>query len=513
MITGRNLWELIEARAAESGDAEMAIDEDGRQLTFAGYRDWCERAAAGFQDLGLGEGDVVSWQLPTWFESMVLVGALARLGVTQNPIIPIYREREVGFVTRQAGSKLLVVPSLFRGFDHAAMARTVADGVDGLEVLVCDQQLPEGDPSTSPPPPSTPDDPADLPVRWLFYTSGTTADPKGAKHTDASIAAIAEGMGDRYRASPEDRGALVFPFTHIGGITWLFTSLQFGNVNLFVETFDPATTVPYLAANGVTMAGAGTPFHMVYLAAQRAAGPEPIFPKVRLFPGGGAPKPPTLHQEMKDEMGGVGICSGYGLTEAPILVLVDVDDPDDVKSATEGKPMPGVRLKLVKLDGSVAGPGEEGEIRAKAPQMMRGYLDAALDEEAFDEDGWFRTGDLGEQDAEGNLIITGRLKDIIIRNMENISAKEVEDLLFEHPQVGDVAVVGLPDDRTGERVLAVVVTAEGQEPISFETMKEHLLGKGLRKQALPEQLEFLDILPRNPTGKVVKYELRDQYAD
>ncbi|MET0882086.1 MAG: AMP-binding protein, partial [Acidimicrobiales bacterium] len=288
---------------------------------------------------------------------------------------------------------------------------------------------------------------------------------------------------------------------------------QFGTVNLFVETFDPATTVPYLAANGVTMAGAGTPFHMVYLAAQRAAGPEPIFPDVRLFPGGGAPKPPTLHQEMKDEMGGVGICSGYGLTEAPILVLVDVDDPDPVKAETEGKPMPGVELKLVKLDGTVAGPDEEGEIRAKAPQMMRGYLDSSLDADAFDEDGWFRTGDLGQQDAEGNLIITGRLKDIIIRNMENISAKEVEDLLFEHHQVGDVAVIGLPDERTGERVVAIVVAAEGQDPISFETMKEHLLAKGLRKPALPEQLEFMDVLPRNPTGKVVKYELRDQFAD
>ena len=175
--------------------------------------------------------------------------------------------------------------------------------------------------------------------------------------------------------------------------------------------------------------------------------------------------------------------------------------------------MPGVELKLVKLDGTVAGPDEEGEIRAKAPQMMRGYLDSSLDADAFDEDGWFRTGDLGEQDAEGNLIITGRLKDIIIRNMENISAKEVEDLLFEHPQVGDVAVIGLPDERTGERVVAIVVTAEGQDPISFETMKEHLLAKGLRKQALPEQLEFMDVLPRNPTGKVVKYELRDQFAD
>ena len=318
-------------------------------------------------------------------------------------------------------------------------------------------------------------------------------------------------MGERYKITPEDRGAMVFPFTHIGGITWLFCSLQFGNVNLFLEAFDPATTVPFLGANGVTLAGAGTPFHMVYLAAQKAAGDTPIFPNVRCFPGGGAAKPPTLHYEMKEAFGGSGILSGYRLTEAPILVLVADDDTDEVKAQTEGKPMPGVELKLVKLDGSIAGPNEEGEIRAKAPQMMRGYLDSSLDEEAFDEDGWFRTGDLGQQDEEGNLIITGRLKDIIIRNMENISAKEVEDLLFEHPQVADVAVIGLPDDKTGERVAAVVVT-EGDEPISFEEMKEHLVAKGLRKQALPEQLEFLDVLPRNPTGKVVKYELRDQFA-
>ncbi len=509
MITGRNLTELIDARAAATPDALMVLDEEGRELTFAGYRDATERAAAGFAGLGIGEGDVVSWQLPTWIESMVLVGALARLGAVQNPIIPIYREREVGFVTRQAGSRLLVVPSLYRGFDFEAMARGIAEGVDGLEVLVVDKDLPEGDPASLASPPPVPDDP---PVRWLFYTSGTTADPKGARHTDASIAAIAEGMGERYRCTEADRGALVFPFTHIGGITWLFTSLQFGCVNLSVEAFDPATTIPFLAANGVTMAGAGTPFHLAYLGAQRAAGPEPIFPEVRLFPGGGAAKPPTLHYEVKEELGGVGICSGYGLTEAPILVLVDVDDPDEVKARTEGRPMKGVDLKLVKLDGTVAGPGEEGEIRAKAPQLMKGYLDEALNEEAFDEEGYFRTGDLGTQDADGNLIITGRLKDIIIRNMENISAKEVEDLLFTHPKVGDVAVVGLPDDRTGERVCAVVVTAEGQDPLTFEEMTEHLLAAGLRKQALPEQLEFLAVLPRNPTGKVVKYELRDQFG-
>jgi len=517
MIEGRNLWELIERRAAESPDGEMAVDEEGRTLTFGEYLDQVERVAAGLAAHGIGEDDVVSWQLPTWFESTVLVAALSRLGAIQNPILPIYRSREVGFVTGQAGTKLLIVPGTFGGFDFAAMAAELAAGSEGLDVMVVDRSgdhdLPEGDPSDLPAAAEPPDDPADLPVRWLFYTSGTTADPKGAKHTDASVAAIAKGMGERYRAVPEDRGAMVFPFTHIGGITWLFTSLQFGSVNLFVEAFNPATTVPFLAANGVTLAGAGTPFHMVYLAAQRQQPDTPLFPDVRGFPGGGAPKPPQLHYDLMAEMGGVGILSGYGLTEAPILTLVDVDDSDEAKADTEGRAMPGVDLRLVSMtDGSICGPGEEGEIRAKAPQLMQGYLDASLDAAAFDDDGYFRSGDLGVLDEDGNLTITGRVKDIIIRNMENISAKEVEDLLYTHDQVGDVAVIGLPSERTGEMVCAVVATAEGAEPITFEAMVDHLSDLGLRKQALPERLEIVDAVPRNPTGKIVKYELVERFS-
>ena len=175
-------------------------------------------------------------------------------------------------------------------------------------------------------------------------------------------------------------------------------------------------------------------------------------------------------------------------------------------------PVEGAQLRLVTLDGKEAGIGEEGEIRAKGPQVTVGYLDPSLDAAAFDEDGWFRTGDLGRFDEAGNLTITGRLKDVIIRKGENISAKEVEDLLFTHPQVADVAVVGLADDERGERVCAVVVTAPGEADITFEEMGRHLLDAGLITRKLPEQLEVVDALPRNPSGKIVKFELRDRFA-
>ncbi len=507
-----SLWGLVEARAAATPGGVLAREDTGDVLTFTAYRDACLRAAAGLHDRWeVASGTAVSWELPTWNESLVLVGALARLGARQNPLIPIYRDREVGFITDQSGASLLVVPPVYRGFDFEAMARGIAARRPGLQVLVADRSLPDGDPGSLPAAEPAPRRAADAPVRWLFYTSGTTADPKGAPHTDLSVTASALAMAECLDIRADDVSALVFPFTHIGGIGWLIASLLTGCTLLTTETFDPAATPAFLAANQVTLAGSGTPFHLAYLAAQRAGPSGPLFPAIRSYPGGGAPKPPQLHYDLKEEIGGVGIVSGYGLTEAPIVVMAGTGDPDDKLAATEGRPTPGVELIVVALDGRRAGPGQEGEIRLKGPQVIRGYLDPSLDAEAFDEDGYFRTGDLGVVDADGYVAITGRLKDVIIRNGENISAKEVEDLLYSHPSVADVAVIGLPDPKTGERACAVVAVSEGAT-FDVATMAAYLREQGLRIQAVPEQLELVDAVPRNPAGKILKHALRERYA-
>ena len=510
MLDSASLWELVSNRAAATPDAQMAVDERGETMTFGQLLERSERVAAGLAEMGVGEGTVVSWQLPTWIESMVLVAALARLQAVQNPILHIYREREVGFIIREAGSALLLVPSTFRGFDFEAMALGLAEGTE-TQVLVVDRALPQGDPATLPPPPQ-PTTPEDAPVRWLFYTSGTTADPKGAQHTDHTVIVTARGMCERLELMADDRNALAFPFTHIGGIIWMLSGLLEGFANILMEAFDPTGTPEVLQREGVTLAGSGTPFHMAYLAAQRKDPDKPLFPDVRAFPGGGAPKPPQLHHDIKHELGGIGIASGYGLTEAPILTMSSIHDDDETLAGTEGSAMPGVQLRTVRLDGVPAGPGEEGEIRAKAPQMMRGYLDSSLDADAFDDEGWFRTGDLGRIDDRGNVTITGRLKDVIIRKGENISAKEVEDVLFGHPAVADVAVIGLPDPEVGERCCAVIAMKEGADPPSFQDLQSFLGDKGLIKQKWPERVEFVGSLPRSPAGKVLKRDLRDQYA-
>ena len=507
VIRAEDLWSLIERRAEATPEALFAVDDEDRRLSFAAYRDAALRAAAGLFARGVGEGTRVSWQLPTRLESLVLAGALARLGAVQNPILPIHRAREVGFATRQTGARLLIVPREFRGFDHAALAAGVAASQPGLEVLVVDPQLPEADPAALPPAPPPAAGPP--PLRWIFYTSGTTAEPKGALHTDRTILVAFTAMAERLEVREDDRVALVFPFTHIGGIGWLAIALATGCSLIAVPVFDPEKSIEVLARHGVTQATAGTAFHQAYLAAQRRHGPEPIFPRVRAFPGGGAPKPPQLHRDLVREMGGAGIVAGYGLTECPVLAMGSPRDPDEKLAHTEGRANPPeTEIRVVQADGTPAGSGEEGEIRARGPQLFLGYLDASLDAEAFDAEGFFRTGDLGHLDADGHVVVTGRLKDVIVRKGENISAREIEDLLHAHPKVAEAAVVGLPDRASGERACAVVACRDALDPLGFDEMVAFLEAQGLARQKIPEQLEQLPALPRNPTGKVLKHELR-----
>ena len=317
------------------------------------------------------------------------------------------------------------------------------------------------------------------------------------------------------RCDGRDRVAVVFPITHVGGLVWMFNTMETGAELLLVEIFSPEASPGFLASHGVTVAAAGTVFWQAYLAAQRRQPDRPLFPEVRVFAGGGAPKPPHIHFELVAEMGAPAI-AGWGLTESPINTMMELDDADEKKASTEGKACPGVELRAITVDGALAAPGEEGELQVHGAQVCLGYLDSSLDAEGFTDDHsdgkrWFRTGDLGVIDGEGFVTITGRLKDVIIRKGENISAKEIEDLLFAHPKVVDVAVIGLPDPASGERACAVVVSAEG-EPFTFLEMTEHLRAADLIAQKLPEQLELVDALPRNASGKVLKRDLRKQFA-
>ena len=511
MLEAKTLWSLIEKRADTTPDALVMIDETDREVTFAGLREEAERIAAGLHARGLGPGDAVSWVLPSRIDTVLLVCALARLSIVQNPCLPIYRERELSFVTRQTGARLLAHPGEFRGVDYRALGQALKESQPDLELLDLSEGLPQGDPGTLPDPPAE-TAPEAAPVRWVFYTSGTTSDPKGARHTDATLHAKSLGMANVLDLKEDDRIALVFPMAHIGGIGWLFSTLMSGAGMVMIEIFAPEETIPILARHGVTQATAGTVFHQAYLEHQRRDPSTPLFPRIRAFPGGAAPKPPQLHYDLVKEMGGVGIVSGYGLTECPIIAMNTTRCAPEKLAHTEGRVNPPeAQMRVVTLEGEEAGPGVEGEIRAFGPQLFKGYVDESLNEAAFDERGFFRTGDLGYLDDEGYVVITGRLKDVIIRKGENISAQEIEDLLYQHPKIADVAVIGLPDPASGERVCAVVQCAEG-ETLEFEEMVSFLLERELMKQKLPEQLELIGEIPRNPAGKILKKDLRALYG-
>ncbi|AWI29655.1 cyclohexanecarboxylate-CoA ligase [Streptomyces sp. ICN441] len=487
----RTLWELIDRRARLTPGRTVLI-QDERRLTFGELREACERVAAGLYARGVRPGTVVAWQLPTRIETVLLTGALARLGAVQSPVIPFYRDREVGFALGACAAGFFAVPGVWRGFDHTAMAGRI--GARG--VFDAYRDLPDGDPSTLPPPPAD-----GTAVRWIYWTSGTTSDPKGVLHTDRSLIAGGSCLAHALRLTPDDVGSIAFPFAHIGGADYLVMLLLYGFPAVLFETFALPEALGTYRRHQVTTAGGSTAFYSMLLAEQRRQPGEPVVPTLRLLAGGGAPKPPELYHAVVREMG-VQLTHGYGMTEAPMITMGSPDDRPEDLATTEGRPPEGMEIRIV-----------DGEVRLRGEAVCRGYLDPGQTAAAFDADGFLITGDLGHLTGSGHLVLTGRRKDVIIRKGENISAREIEDLLHELPGVGEAAVIGLPDAERGERVCAVVEQPDGARPLTLHEVAAHLRSAGLAVHKIPEQLEVVDSLPRNDTlRKVLKYKLRERFT-
>ncbi|MBM7172078.1 AMP-binding protein [Streptomyces sp. G44] len=505
----RTLWELVERRAARTPDApvliQAAADPAGdRTLTFGALRERAERVAAGLYGMGVRPGTVVAWQLPTRVETALLSFALARLGAVQSPVIPFHREREVGFALRASEAEFFAVPGVWRGFDHARMARRL--GAKG--VFEAYEDLPDADPAVLPPPPAE-----GTSVRWIYWTSGTTSDPKGVLHTDRSLLAGGSCLAHALRPTASDIGSMAFPYAHVAGPDYTVMLLLYGFPAIMFEHFALPDALDGYRRHGVTVAGGSTAFYSMFLAEQRKLPPgEKLIPTLRLLAGGGAPKPPEIYHAVVREMG-CRLTHGYGMTEVPMITMGDPDDTAENLATTEGRPPAGMEIRVTGADGEVLPPGTDGEIRLRGEAVCQGYLDPAQNATAFDTDGFLITGDLGHLTPGGHLVLTGRAKDVIIRKGENISAKEIEDLLHRHPAVGDAAVVGLPDPERGELVCAVVEQRPGTPVLTLDAVTAYLRGEGLATYKLPERLEVVEALPRNETlRKVLKYRLRERFS-
>jgi acyl-CoA synthetase (AMP-forming)/AMP-acid ligase II len=504
-------WGLVAKRADLSGDQLFIKDEWGRETTFGQFASWAIDVAERLYSWGIEPGTRVAWQLPSWSETLVLMAALCRLDAIQVPLLPVYRLREVSHIAKTTSPMYFIGTYEWRGIQFRDLITDVIrESHLDLRCVWLDEKhvVPWGGQGLgSEPLPSFDQDPNRL--RWIYHTSGTSSFPKGVCHSERSVLASSRGWVLAGGITANDVTSLVFPIAHIGGANLLQASLLVGCSMVVVEHFDE-TSIEFMAESRVTLPGAGQAFFLKYLEIEKDRPGGPLFPHVRAFPTGGAPKNPGIHYELKKELG-AGLLPSYGMTECPIISTCDPLESDEKVATTDGKPNLGIQIRIVDEDGQEVTGGAAGQITVKGAQLFMGYVQEELESEAFDTDGYFRTGDLGSLDDQGFLSVVGRLKDIIIRKGENISAKEVEDLLFEHPAVRDVAVIGLEDPSVGERACAVIVLQPGYVEVPIEALKEHLNASGLMAQKLPELWVASDALPRNDQGKPLKAQLRKRY--
>ncbi|BCQ11188.1 cyclohexanecarboxylate-CoA ligase [Mycobacterium heckeshornense] len=454
----------------------------------------------------LPTGSVVSFMLPNWHEAVVIYLAATLAGMVVNPILPSLRDRELRFILTDADSRMVFVPSRFGRHDYASMlSRVLAELDTRPEVVVL-----RGDPGghtgyrslieERPPAHEWPAVDADA-VRMMLYTSGTTGRPKGVLHSHNSLHALICQIREHWLVEPGDRFLVPSPIAHIGGSIYAFECpLLLGTAAVLMDRWDADVAVGLMRAERCTHVAGATPFLEQLLDAARRAGTR--LPDLKLFVCGGASVPPSLIRSAAGYFERAVVTRVYGSTEVPVTTIGAPNDPDRAAD-TDGR-LGFAEVKIAARDGASTG---DGEILARAPQMLVGYLHPEDEVDSFDADGYFRTGDLGRWVDDEYLIVTGRAKDVIIRKGENISPKEIEDILIGHPGVAEIAIVGLPDASTGERACAVIVPATVPAP-DVASVRDFLQAHGVAKFKAPEQVVIWTALPKNDAGKVLKHQIK-----
>jgi len=504
----------VARRFCREAPDHLLLIEGERRLTRRDVWDAASRLAAFFLSRGLGPGDVVSFQLPNWIEAAVIALAVRRCGLVLNPIPPIYRESEVGYILQDCRAKLVFVPQVFRKHDHQRMLAGLraelpllrdvvvvrGDGTDGLAWEQALSLEPARDAALPP------IDPAAAMV--VMYTSGTTGRPKGVLHNHYTFDYRVRSMVETWSIAPSDVVFMPSPVTHITGAYWAFDiPWVSGATSVLMDVWSPDEAIDCIERNRCTVTGGATPFlrQLLDTAVRRPA----AMASLRIFFCGGTTVSADLIREAAARYPDCLSFRAYGSTEMPTTTLGIRDRAQaDLGADTDGEVVPPTEVKIVDASsGATVADGEEGEILVRGPEQLVGYVHPEDNDGAFDEDGYFRMGDLGRRVHGRYLVITGRKKDIIIRSGENISPKEVEDVLASHAAVADVAIVAMPSRETGEKGCAFVVLRPGQT-IDLPDIRGFLERAGLARQKCPEHLVIIEELPRVPSGKVSKDMLR-----
>jgi acyl-CoA synthetase (AMP-forming)/AMP-acid ligase II len=522
---GKTLWQCAVAYADAQPDKVLVI-EGGRQQTVREVVDAAAELAAGLHRLGLRAGDVVSYQLPNWAEVVTLNLAACLAGLVCNPIVPIYREAEVRYILRDSRSKLFFVPAAFRGFDYVAMGRALRPELpEMLDIVMVRGEAASVDGRTDAvrrlediaalgrghawtPPAADPNA-----VKLVLYTSGTTGNPKGVLHTHNTLMSEERAAADYWRVTERDVVLMPSPVSHITGYLYALEMPFVARCStVLMERWDAVEAARLTRLHHASLTVGATPFlsELVQLVDETGAASPKLLPSLRLFASGGAPVPPEIVRRARRSMPQCEVFRVYGSSESPTvsLGLRPGDDPE-LGAITDGR----IVNNAVKLGNDfgpdAVAPGDEGEVTVRGPELMVGYTQWAQTGEAFDDEGWFHTGDLGFITHGDFLTISGRKKDLIIRGGENISAKEIEDVLHAHRGIRDAAIVAMPHERLGEGVCAFIV-AEAGHMVDVSTVAAVLAAAGLAKQKYPERVELVEALPRTASGKVQKNLLRER---
>ncbi len=491
--TRETIGGLLARGLAAAPDVEFRIHSSTRPWTGT-FRDVelvARRLAGGLRARGVGPGDVVVFQLPNWREAAAVFWASAFLGAVVVPVVHFYGRKELGYILETVKPRVFVGPERFGRLEHQddLFADVPIVGVVGrdFEDLLADEPF-EGVLETDPASPCL-----------IAFTSGTTRDPKGVVHSHQTLGHETRQLAGLY---PPDRGKQLTaaPVGHFIGMVnaFLIPVLDGTAVNL-ADVWDPGQALRLMESDGLTVGGGAT-YYVTSLLDHPDFTPGHL--KYMKYAGLGGSSVPSAVTTRLEELG-ITVFRSYGSTEHPSITGSRHTAPVGKRLHTDGDVLPGVEIKLA----------EDGEILSRGPELCLGYTDPALTEAAFDEDGWYRTGDIGVLDADGYLTITDRKSDIIIRGGENVSALEVEEMLLGMPGVAEAAVVAAPDARLGEHAAAFVRARPGRTAPTLEEMRAHLEGVGLARQKWPEELHEVADFPRTASGKVQKFVLRRGLQD
>ncbi len=521
----RTINDDLDACAAACPDklALTAVRQDTgetRRFTYRQVATLSDRIAVGLSRLGVGRNDVVAMQLPNWWQFNLLYLACSRLGAVLNPLMPIFRERELNFMLRHGEAKILVVPRQFRNFDHEGMARSLQPQLPSLtRVIVVDGggaddfdallTHPEWEKEPDAPRILAANRPGPDDITQLIYTSGTTGEPKGVMHSANTLMANIIPYAERLKLGKDDVVLMASPMAHQTGFMYgLMMPIMLRASVVLQDVWDPAKATDLIRQEGVTFTMASTPFLTDLTRAVSETGKG--VPSLKTFLCAGAPIPGPLVEQARSTLG-AKIVSAWGMTENGAVTLIKPDDEDILAFTTDGCALPGVEVKVIDAEGKTVPSGQIGRLVVRACSNFGGYLKRPQ-WNGMDTDGWFDTGDLAHMDANGYIRISGRSKDVIIRGGENIPVVEVEALLYRHPAVAQVAIVAYPDERLGERACAVIVPKAGQT-IDFAAMTEFLKLQKLAVQYIPERVIVRDAMPATPSGKIQKFRLREMLRE